>query len=145
MKSTQAEKGGGVFFQYIPFPLLLNLLPEPPNRSLALLLVHGQRGERLEGVVAVEEVDAPAVSGLEAPLGGLEHAAGRGAVASEAHGGRGAGALDGKLDVDVPPQLVHLAGYPRDLVLEVDLVAEDVARALVRPQGVQGRGYDGAG
>lgn len=129
----------------MPSPLL-ELLSETSRRrcGLALLLIHGVTSNALEGIVAIQQVHPSTVGHLEAPLGRLEHGPGRGTDAGEAHDGRLPGALDGEADVDAAVHLVHLAGYPGDLVLEVDLVAEKLARLLVRAQRVHGRGHDRA-
>jgi hypothetical protein len=42
-------------------------------------------------------------------------------------------------------ELVHLAVDPGDLTVEVDLVAEEFARAGVGAEGVEGGCYDGGG
>lgn len=67
----------------------------------------------------------------------------RGPVAHEAHGAPAPGPLDGEPDVDAALHLVHLAVDVGDLVLEVDLLAQDLAGARARAQGVHGRGDDG--
>ena len=101
--------------------------------------------KHLERVPAFQQVNPHAILRLETPLGRLEHALARRPVAREAHRGRGARALDGEPDVDAPLQLVHLTVDPRDLVPEVDVVAQQLARLLVGPQGVQRRRDDGRG
>ena len=60
-------------------------------------------------------------------------------MAREAHRRPAPRALDGEVDVDAAVHLVHLAADPGDLVLEVDVVAEDGARAGVGAQCVQRR------
>lgn len=47
------------------------------------------------------------------------------------------------MDVDAAGDLVELAADPGDLVLEVDLVAEDLARLGGCAQGVERAGDDG--
>ena len=51
--------------------------------------------------------------------------------------------LDPELHVNLAVQLIHRAPDPGHLVRKVDLVAEDVARGLVRAQGVQRRRHHG--
>ncbi len=134
--------------------VLLELLPEPLRRRrrrrrrrqrrvrvrISSVRAGGSdRARRIHAAVAFEEVDDAAVVGLEGPGGGLEGAAGGGAVAGEADDAGGAGAADGEADVDAAAQLVDLAGDPGDGAAEVDLVAEVLARARRRPQRVQRR------
>lgn len=66
-------------------------------------------------------------------------------MAGEPHRRPPVSPLDREIDVDLALHLVHLAAYPGDLVLEVDVVAEDSAGAGIRPQCVQRGRYDGRG
>lgn len=49
------------------------------------------------------------------------------------------GAFDPELDINDAVQLIQLATDPRHLARKVDLIAQDLARCLVRPQRVQDR------
>lgn len=62
--------------------------------------------------------------------------------ALEPHHARPFRALDAVLDVDPPVQLVHLPPYPRHLVLEVDLVAQDFSGLGMDAERVQGTADD---
>ena len=55
------------------------------------------------------------------------------------------GPLDGEMDIDPPLQLIHLPPYPRELIPEVNLIAEFLPAELARAQRVQRRGDDGRG
>lgn len=91
----------------------------------------------------VQQVNPLAVGRRQAPLGRFKERPRRRAVAGEAHRGPAPGPLNGEVYVDPALHLVHLAPDPGDLVLEVDVVAEDGAGAGVGAQGVQRRGHNG--
>ena len=99
--------------------------------------------DALERVCALQQVNPAPVLSLEAPFRSLKKRPARRPAAREAHDARPLGAADGKVDVNMALHLVHVAADPRNLVLEVDFVAENLARLGRCAQRVQCRCDDG--
>lgn len=127
---------------HAPRTQLLGHLPKPSNLCILRIIIQIRLRptaiDSPEWVALLQQVNDLAILRLQTPLGRLEHAPGRRAEGGEAHDARALGALDVELDVDAAVQLVHLAGNPGDLRLEVDLVAQVLARALVGAQRIEG-------
>lgn len=130
-------------------PLSLDLLSKPPRQRILILLQHSLRRrpsqQRLKRIPRIQQIQPPPILRLQAPLRRLKKPLTRGSITREPHRPRSLAPAHGKPNVNPPVQLVHLAVDPGDLVLEVDLVAEQLAGLGGGAQGVERAGDDGRG
>jgi hypothetical protein len=111
-------------------------LPEAPSRLLLLLLIRIQiecpaGNNRPERVTILQQINHLPILRLQTPFRRLEQAARRWPLTGEAHDATGLSTAHAEADVDAPAHLVHLARDPRDLLVEVDVVAQHRARLFV--------------